>query len=235
MYSISIAISQINMKTAIFLSVAIISFFACETGRSGTEPNTAEVNSASRQTEMPSAGGSNETNSEAGEIASAPQVVPKNVREFFMLLPEKYFTLEGCERDKDKDCRRAREEYLKEFAEVDLANGYIKGGCDGGQACIEMAIFKRPDNTYLVGVSTFAEMMNDYYFLDYNGGKWKDVSAEVVPQFSKKNMYELPRNGTTVQVYAKKIIEQGPDFEASEKGKQLYDLVWKDGKFAVKK
>jgi len=78
-------------------------------------------------------------------------------------------------------------------------------------------------------------MMNDYYFLDYQEGKWTDVSSSAVPQFSKKNMYELPRNGTTVPVFAKKIVEQGPDFEASEKGAKLYDLVWKDGKFSVKK
>ncbi len=223
------------MKTAIFLSVAIISFFACETGRSETQPNTADVNAASTQTGTSSAAASSGANVGESEAATALQNGPRNVREFFMLLPEKYFTLEGCDREKDKDCKKAREEYLKEFAEVDLANGYIKGGCDGGQACIEMAIFKRHDGTYLAGVSTFAEMMNDYYFLDYSGGKWKDVSAEVIPQFSKKNMYELPRNGTTVQVFAKKVIEQGPDFEASEKGKKLYDLVWKDGKFTVKK
>ena len=160
---------------------------------------------------------------------------PKTVRDFFMLLPEKYFTLEGCDREKDKGCKKAREDYLKTFGEVvDIQNGYIKGGCDGGQSCIEMAIFKRPDGTYLVGVATFAEMLNDNYFLNYKDGTWTDVSSSI-PEFSKKNMYDVPRHGTTVQVFAKKIVEQGPDFEASEKGKKLYDLEWKDGKFTVKK
>jgi hypothetical protein len=159
---------------------------------------------------------------------------PKTVRDFFMLLPEKYFTLEGCDRDKDKDCKSARENYLKTFGEVvDVQNGYIKGGCDGGQACIEMAIFKRPDGRYLVGVATFAEMMNSNYFLEYSNGEWTDVSSTVVPEFSKKYMYELPRIGTAVKVLEKKIVEQGDDFEASEKGKKLYDLKWQDGKFAI--
>ena len=157
---------------------------------------------------------------------------PKTIRDFFTLLPDKYFTLEGCMRESDKDCSKARAEYLKTFTEVeDIANGYFKGGCDGAQSCIEMTIFKRPDGTYVVGLATSGEMMNDFYFLDYKDGKWSDISSTVVPEFSKKNWYELPRVGTTVKVYAKKIDERGNDYEISEKGKKLYDLEWKDGKF----
>ena len=161
---------------------------------------------------------------------------PKTIRDFFMLLPEKYFVLEGCVREKDRDCQKAKLDYLKTFTEAeDVANGYFKGGCDGGQSCLEMAIFKRPDRTYLVGVATSGEMINDYYFLDYAGGLWTDVSATAVPQFSKKNMYELPRLGTTVKVFAKKVLEKGDDFEVTDKGEKLYDLEWKSGKFTIKK
>jgi hypothetical protein len=157
---------------------------------------------------------------------------PKNVRDFFMLLPEKYFVLEGCDREVETDCQKARVEYLKTFGEVvDIPNGYIKGGCDGGQSCIEMAIFKRPDDKYLVGVAVIKTMGYDYYFLDPKDGNWSDVSSSVVPQFSKANMYELPRHGTTVAVFAKKVIERGDDWEAVEKGQKLYDLEWKDGRF----
>jgi len=219
------------MKTIALTVLYILAFIACGGGQTAKNTGDVSASGANQRTEIvgQSAG------QKAVEEPAANADGPKTVRHFFMLLPEKYFTLEGCDRDKDKDCKKAREEYLKEFAEVDTANGYIKGGCDGGQACIEMAIFKRPDNTYLVGVSTFAEMMNDNYFLDYSDGAWTDVSATGVPEFSKKNMYELPRTGTTVQVFEKKILEQGPDFEASEKGSKLYDLIWKDGRFSVKK
>ena len=156
--------------------------------------------------------------------------------DFFALLPEKYFTLEGCDRASDKDCKKARADYLKTYAEVeDIKNGYFKGGCDGAQSCIEMAIFKRPDGTYLVGVATFAEMMNDFYFLDYAGGKWTDVSTEAVPEYSKKNWYELPRVGTTMKVFSKKIVEETADYEVSDKGKLMYELAWKDGKFTRQK
>jgi hypothetical protein len=161
---------------------------------------------------------------------------PKTIRDFFMMLPEKYFTLESCDHAKDKNCHQARLNYLKSFGEIeDTANGYLKGGCDGAQACLEMAIFKRPDNKYIVGLGVSHEMIDKYYFLDYENGKWTDVSARIVPQFSKKNMYELPRQGTTVKVFAKKIIEKGDDYEISEKGEKLYDLEWTDGKFSIKK
>jgi hypothetical protein len=193
--------------------------------------NTGNVDSGAAASSR--SGTSELKESETNEVSSGQ---PKTVRDFFMLLPQKYFTLEGCQPETDKDCRKARLDYLKTFVDVeDTENGYLKGGCDGAQSCLEMALFKRPDGTYLVGVSTFAEMMEDSYFLDYPNGNWTDVSAATVPQFSRKNIYEMPRYGTTVKVFAKKIIEKGEDYEISERGEKLYDLEWKDGKFTVKK
>jgi hypothetical protein len=161
---------------------------------------------------------------------------PKSIRDFFMLLPEKYFVLEGCERENDTDCRKAKLDYLKTFAEIeDTANGYLKGGCDGAQSCLEMTIFKRPDGTYLFAVSAESEMTIEQHFLDFGGGKWTDVSTQVVPEFGKDKIYELPRRGTTVTVFAKKVIEKGDDYEVAEKGARLYSLVWKDGKFSKSK
>ena len=212
------------MKSMFVFLIAAICMYACQsTSNSDVQPVNSNLTSA------PEGFGA----AKHDELAVPPDG-PKTVRDFFMLLPEKYFTLEGCDREKDKDCKKAREDYLKTFGEVDIPNGYVKGGCDGGQACMEMAIFKRPEGTYLVGLGTFSEMINDYYFLNYKDGTWTDVSS-TVPEFSKKNMYELPRNGTTVKVFAKKIIEQGPNYEASEKGPKLYDLEWKDGKFTIKR
>lgn len=120
------------------------------------------------------AAGSEEVSQKGPEPTSAVGASgePRTIRDFYMLLPEKYFVLEGCEREKDKDCRRAKVDYLKTFTEVeDTANGYLKGGCDGGQRCLEMTIFKRPDGTYLVAVSTEGEMIIEQHFLDYDGGR----------------------------------------------------------------
>ena len=53
-----------------------------------------------------------------------------------------------------------------------------------------MTIFKRPDKTYAVSLSTSVEMMKETYFLDYKNGVWTDISKKVVPEFSKKIFLE---------------------------------------------
>jgi len=157
---------------------------------------------------------------------------PRTVRDFFNLLPQKYFLLEGCSANPTRaNCDRARREYVDTFLEVeDTANGYWKSGCDGAQSCLTMALFKRPDASYIVALKTEFEMGADNYFLEYKGGKWTDISRAAIPNFSKNNIYELPRRGTTVEVF-----EKDKSSEIGERGKKLYDLVWKNGKFSVKR
>lgn len=157
---------------------------------------------------------------------------PRTVREFFNLLPQKYFTLEGCVANPTRaNCDRARREYIESYLEIeDTANGYWKSGCDGGQSCLVMALFKRPNGTYIVALQREFEMGTDNYFLEYRTGKWSDISARVIPQFSRSNIYELPQNGTTVAVFAK-----SKNGGKAANGKKLYDLVWKSGKFSIKK
>ena len=159
---------------------------------------------------------------------------PKTVREFFELLPQKYFPLEGCGDNPTKaNCDRARAEYLKQFLEVeDTANGYMKGGCDGAQSCFQMALFKRPDGTYVVGLTTLFEAGEDSYFLEYVGGAWRDIGPKVVPGYGADKAYELPRYGTTVEVYENKLVA-GEDYR--ERGRKLYDLAWRGGKFTIAK
>ena len=157
---------------------------------------------------------------------------PKTIRDFFNLLPQKYFLLEGCEPAKDKNCERARREYVKTFLEAeDTANGFWKSGCDGAQSCLQMALFKRPDASYVVAVHTLNEAEETNYFLQYKNGKWSDIAAQIVPGFSVKNIYELPQKGTTVEVF-KKVF---PEPEFSERGAKIYDLEWKNGKFQRQK
>ena len=176
-------------------------------------------------------------NTLAGNSAekAAVNTYPKTVREFFMALPDKYFTLEGCEPAKDKGCKKAKEDYLRNLLEAeDTANGYLKGGCDGAQSCIEMALFKKPDGTYVIGVTTTGEMASNSYFLDYNGTTWNDISSKVVPAYSKKNYYQLPRFGTTIEVFGKQVSDEVADADIGDKGDKLYDLEWKNGKFVKK-
>ena len=155
---------------------------------------------------------------------------PKSVRDFFNILPEKYFFLEGCEKETDKNCDRAREEYVKNYLEVeDTKNGYWKSGCDGAQSCLTMTLFKRPDGTYIVHLLTEFESGEESYFLDYSKGKWTDIGLEVVPEYNSKLIYVPPRIGTEVTVYEKDFTE--PQF--AERGKKIYRLRWKNGKFSI--
>lgn len=165
--------------------------------------------------------------------APAQTKTPKTVRDFFLALPDKYFSLDCCmtmPRSKQKP------EYLKRYLKVeDTANGYMSGYGDAAQEGFVMALFKRPNGSYLIGFYTYGEGgVEDTpwtVFLDYKAGKWTDISRKLITNYSKeKYIYELPRNGTTVEVFAKD--ENGTDLY---KGKKLHDLVWKDGKFTVSK
>ena len=167
--------------------------------------------------------------------AAAQNPQPKTVRDFFMLLPAKYFEVGCCGADGKTDLKTAHRLYLDAFLRVeDTANGYLEGGCDGGQSCISMALFKKPDGTYIVGVHTADTMYEHNYFLEYRGGRWHDVSAKVVPGFSRDKGYALPRYGTTVEVLSTRVIERiSPTQVVREPGPKLYDLVWKNGKFTI--
>ena len=166
-------------------------------------------------------------------VISAQTKQPKTVRDFFNLMPQKYFTLERCvDKPTKNNCDKARAEYLKSYLEVeDTANGYMKGSCDGAQSCFTMALFKRPNGTYIVAINKLFEMGEETHFLEYSSGNWKDIGTQVVPGYSKKKTYELPRIGTTIAVYEMKEIEEG----FIERGEKLYDIVWQNGKFSIKK
>lgn len=195
----------------------------------GANPPAAGNNSTVVVSKSPDAANSK---TEKTEKTESPGGAPRTVRDFFNLLPQEYFNLEGCEPETDKNCDKARREYVTTYLETeDTANGFWKSGCDGGQSCLTMALFKRPDNTYVVGVHTSNEGDDSNHFLEYKDGKWTDISAQIVPGFSDKNLYTLPRYGTTVTVYRKNYPE--PNF--SEIGAKLYDLIWKDGKFTIRK
>ena len=94
-----------------------------------------------------------------------------------------------------------------------------------------LALFKRPNSTYIVAVHTLNESEETNYFLEYKNGKWFDIAAQVIPQFSPKNIYELPQKGTTITVFKKNF----PEPTYSERGAKIYELAWQNGKFSIKK
>ena len=159
---------------------------------------------------------------------------PKTVRDFFLAFTQDVFYVEGCDEASDPGCRKARAKYLENYLEIDdTKNGYLAAGGDGAQAALRMTIFRKPSGGYIVAVNQFGEIGDDYTFLEYENGRWKDVSKDVIPEYGTRKIYELPRYGTTIKVFAKKIIDTDGVIEMSEKGAKLYDLAWKDGRFSI--
>ena len=165
-------------------------------------------------------------------MAAAQARQPRTVRDFFMALPGEYFGIECCI---NQPLRKSKQAYLKQYLTVeDTANGYMAASGDAAQDGFVMALFKRPDGSYLIGLYTYGEGgVEDTpwtVFLNYKGGKFTDVSRTVVPRYNKeKFVYELPRKGTTVEVFAK---DESGDWN---KGKKVHDLVWETGRFRVRK
>jgi hypothetical protein len=161
---------------------------------------------------------------------------PKTPREFFRLMPQKYFTLESLLEDKNtrEELARVQGEYLERYLEIeDNKNGFMQCGGDGSQESFKMALFKKPDRSYVVGLYVFGEWGEKYYFLEYRDRKWRNVSLTAVPGYRRSNIYELPRYGTTIKVFERKNFSAEYDF--GEQGRKLYDLVWKNGKFRIRK
>ncbi len=224
----------------IILLFGFLFFYGCQTSATENADQTKDAKIANEKSLAETSSGGSEIVDEQKETAvsnssetnSTQTNQPKTLREFFALLPPKYFTLEGCEPSKDKNCDKARAEYIKTFLEIeDTKNGFWKSGCDGAQSCLTFALFKRPDSSYIVHLLTEFEMGEDSYFLEYKNGKWSDIGAEIVPEYSAKNTYIPPQKGTTVAVFKKNF----PEPEYSERGAKIYDLVWNNGKFSIKK
>ncbi len=225
-----------NLKWLTVFLLGFLSLNACAGTPTQTANQTESKKSSDAKVEMntnaATVNSAEKIEANKSETAESQTKHPRTIRDFFNLLPQKYFLLEGCEPQKDKNCDKARREYVKNYLEVeDTANGYWKSGCDGAQSCLQMALFKRPNGGYIVAVQILNESDETNYFLEYKNGKWFDISAQVIPEFSDKNIYELPRQGTTIEVFKKDFPE--PNY--SERGAKIYNLVWKDGKFSRQK
>lgn len=110
---------------------------------------------------------------------------------------------------------------------VDAANGYLEVVGDGPKMAI--AMFKQAPGRYIIGVNQIDTMSETSCFLRYTAGKWQDVSSQVVPNYSRRKFYEVPRRGTTVNVFP--LIRQD---EMDERGSQQGSLLWRNGKFVPK-
>lgn len=181
--------------------------------------------SRTAQSGFPTGGGKSLLCNNLGGGASGNRVKDNSqsstlVRKLFLALPEKYFYVESDTRDKNK--------YLERFLEVeDDENGYMEGSGDGAQNRFKMSLFKHSNGRTIIGLYVFGEDVQEAYFLEYKNKKWRDVGKEVVPQFKKSNIYEFSLSEKKAEVYT--YMKVNGEYEYRE----LYNLVWKNGKFVI--
>jgi hypothetical protein len=148
-------------------------------------------------------------------VVGAQSNRPKSVQDYYLLMPEKY----------DGSSRQEREEILGYTSEatIDIKNGYISYITPLSGEVLEVALFKRPDGGYILAYNEDCDLQykvpTKLYFLQYEDGKWTDVTTQVLPvAINNRYKYKLPRIGTTIEV-------------TTAIGVKMYELAWRNGKF----
>ena len=166
-------------------------------------------------------------------VSTAQSTSPKTVRDFFDLIPSAYFSIYCCDGNKKA--------YVEKYVTViDIQNGFMEGSDteeDPKYQGFVLKVFPARNGKTVVGL--FSESLHwwDYYFLEYKNGKLVNIS-KTIPRYSRDNYYEFPRAGAAIKVYKKKYSSPTKEINADEtvdRGKYLYSLIWKDGKFSVTK
>jgi hypothetical protein len=151
------------------------------------------------------------------QLTAAQTAEPCTVRDYYLLLPDKYFEAN----------REQRVKWMldpKRGAVVDTKNGYLLAQGDGAQMSLVVCLFKNHDGTYTIGVDA-TSWEGDWYsrlnFYHYVNGTFVDVTKSVIPvALPEEHWYELPRYGTTIGV-------------ANQKRRHLYDLAWNGRRFRL--
>ena len=150
------------------------------------------------------------------QLINAQTSQPHTVRDYYLLLPDKYFEADAEQRVK----------WMlnpKRGAIVDTKNGYLLAPGDGAQMSLVVCLFKNHDGTYTIGVdASYSEDLtySRLNFYHYVNGNFVDVTKSIVPvALPEEHWYEMPRYGTTIRV-------------ATQKRRHLYNLVWNGRRFS---
>ena len=144
----------------------------------------------------------------------------RGVRDYFHTLPERYLDIPAA----------SRAALLQSGdAIVDVKNGYISVQ-NGASGRYVLTVFRRSADSYLIALShtrpasSAALAASRLFFLRYEQDKWSDVTDEMLLplSFDPALNYELPRYGTTIPV-------------TNRAGAKVYELVWTNGRFLVKR
>ena len=143
---------------------------------------------------------------------------PMTIKDYYLRMPKKY----------DGKTRHSREEMVADAESnetLDLEHGYLRYSLRGDTVQVfEAAIFKKPGGGYILAYDEDYDSDKNpsptkLFFLKFDQGKWTDVTAQVLSiPINKHYQYELPREGTTIEV-------------TKDGWQKMYVLKWKNGKF----
>ncbi|MEK7723123.1 MAG: hypothetical protein AAB336_02135 [Acidobacteriota bacterium] len=174
-------------------------------------------------------------------LISAQNPEPKTVTDFFYLLPEKHFAPFEDGNGKKQNLKDFRKSIIKI---ADNKNGFLRLESFQWEGWAEVAIFKKTNGKYIVGVienGCGPVCGSDVFFYSYENKKWSDVTTQVLPKITETQfaeaykrhktteedetgiIYELPRVGKTIKV-------------RTDGGKNIvfFELTWNGSKFILK-
>jgi hypothetical protein len=165
---------------------------------------------------------------------------PQNVLDYYLLLPNKELGLL-------ENTKKSREALIQD---QDVANGYLALSSDELQGVAQVALFRKKTCEAVIGLTETEQTVissGSVKFLQYSGGQWRDVTAEVWPEIGAKEIlaaynrikkgddeehtlqkpphiyWELPKKGTTVE------MRSGED--SASRDKALMKFTWNGARF----
>ncbi len=188
---------------------------------------------------------------------------PKNIKDYFLLLPDKLINNLSLEQRKfmlqtKEVIELIEKEIYFSIDTLDYKNAYmrISGLSDGEGQNIELTYFVKSDKSKLIAVNiTQWDMVSEVSslnFYTYNNSKWTNVTSEVIPKIDINSFVNkkvemksgpikiiLPQNGKTIKVDLDMdaLSEWINKKEYSKIKNNLsctnFDLLWRDGTFVV--
>lgn len=162
-----------------------------------------------------------------GHAADARQARRKSVLDYSLLLPNKYFEHSFTSRQQRLNNLFGKESSDSPYRVVDIPNDFITFHFDA-IGTLQVAVFRHRGRD-LIALRRYYDGGGFLTFLRLEKGRWKDVTKQVMPvAYSNNNYYELPRYGTTIQVFVDNLA-------APTKRKKAYRLLWRNGRFVKSK
>jgi hypothetical protein len=129
------------------------------------------------------------------------------VKEYFLAIPTEFMKAEPTKRAAWIESESAEDGYLS----FNIPIKEVTGEDGEGKVWGNVQVFKKKSGGSVIGMSTnLCEKgicIGQLLFLDYNGGKWQDVSSELAPQPDNDEVIKILREAPAFE--DKKLLKDG--------------------------